>query len=89
MKSVVLAPYQTYTYTDTQSHFTEEGEYHFWIVSLKNGTYEANLPSSYSPELVREWWVYIQNAPTITTDVVVDQPRPTQNSTVACHTLSK
>ena len=83
MKSVVLAPYQTYTYTDTQSHFTEEGEYHFWIVSLKNGTYEANLPSSYSPELVREWWVYIQNAPTITTDVVVDQPRPTQNSTVS------
>lgn len=82
MKNVVLAPYQTYTYTDTQSHFTEDGDYHFWIVSLKNGVYETQIPTSANPEIVRDWWVYIQAAPTVTSNVEVNQARPTQNAVV-------
>lgn len=82
MKRVVLAPYQTYTYTDTQSHFTEDGDYRFWIVSLKNGIYETNTPTSANPSLVREWWVYIQAAPTVSSDASINQVRPTQNAVV-------
>ena len=85
MKSVVLGAYQSYTYTDTQSHFTEEGDYHFWIVTLKNGVYYSDLPSSFSSSLVREWWVYIQAAPTVTSDVIPTQSRPTQNANMGLY----
>lgn len=82
MKKVVLKPYETYTYTDTQSHFTEEGDYRFWIVTLKDGVYREDLPASSASNLVRQWWVYIQAAPTVVGNVSIPQTRPTQNANV-------
>jgi len=82
MKRVILKPYETYTYQDTQSHFTEEGDYRFWIVTLQDGVYREDLPVSAISNLVRQWWVYIQAAPTVVGDITVEQTRPTQNANV-------
>lgn len=80
MKSVILGAYQTYTYSDTQSHFTEDGDYHFWVVAYRDGVYRTDIPASESPSIVRDWWVYIQAAPTVTSNISVSQQRPTQNA---------
>ncbi len=83
MKRVVVEPHDTFTYSDTQTHFKEEGIYKFWIVGLGSGCeYCRDMPASASNLIVREWNVYIQRQPSIDTSLSVHEVRPAESGPI-------